>query len=235
MIRAVVVDIEGTTSATRFVTSTLFPYARERYANYLAEHQSEPDLMSILVAVRDESGEPETDEARIVAILESWTDADAKITPLKTIQGHIWQEGFARGDLIADFFPDVIPALRRWHDQGMRLAVFSSGSVDAQQAWFAHTPEGDLRDLVSGYFDTANAGPKREADSYRTIATRLAVPADAIVFLSDVRAELDAARAAGWATVGVLRDGEPFFAAGAGDHATIDSFDELEVVSRRGG
>ena len=227
MIRVVVVDIEGTTSATRFVASTLFPYARERYAKYVAEHRSTPELVPILDAVRTEIGEPAADEARIVATLEAWTDADAKFTPLKTIQGRIWQEGFDRRELVADFFPDVVPALRRWHGAGLELAVFSSGSVDAQQAWFAHSPEGDLRDLVRGYFDTGNAGPKREPDSYRAIATRLARPADAIVFLSDVRAELDAARIAGWATVGVLRAGEPYFAAGAGDHVAIHSFDEL--------
>jgi 2,3-diketo-5-methylthio-1-phosphopentane phosphatase len=228
--RAVVVDIEGTTSSTDFVTATLFPYARERFATYVAAHRESPALRARVDEVRREIGEPDGDDARVIAALEQWSDADRKFAPLKTIQGWIWQEAFAHGELTSHFYPDVVPALRRWNAAGLTLAVFSSGSVDAQRAWFAHSPDGDLSPLIRANFDTENAGPKREADSYRKIAAELACAPEAILFLSDVTAELDAARAAGWSTIGVRRAGEPSFDAGVGDHREINSFADLERV-----
>ncbi len=181
----------------------------------------------LLDEVRAAIDDPSADEDRIVAALEAWTDADAKVTPLKTVQGWIWQEGFARHELTSHFFPDVAPALRTWHEAGITLAVYSSGSIDAQKAWFSHTAAGDLLPLVDAHFDTENAGPKREVDSYRKITAALAQPAETITFLSDTRAELDAARAAGWTTVGVVRAGEPAAAAGVGDHRSVASFAEI--------
>jgi enolase-phosphatase E1 len=231
---AIVLDIEGTTGSTEFVFRTLFPYARERFTAYLTEHAGEPRVQRLVDDVRAEIGEPDAHTARIVAALEDWTDRDVKATPLKTVQGWIWDEGFARGDLTSHFFPDVIPALRRWHADGGTLAVFSSGSVDAQRAWYAHTPAGDLTDLISAHFDTANAGPKKEPDSYRKIAAALARPPDDITFLSDVQAELDAARAAGWRTIGVRRPGEPAAAAGIGTHREVASFDAVSFSDRDG-
>ena len=227
MISAVVVDIEGTTSSTEFVTATLFPYARKRYGDYLAEHADSPAVVRLLDDVRNAISEPAADTARVTAVLEHWTDTDAKVTPLKALQGWIWQEGFASGDLVSQFFPDVVPALRRWRAAGLSLAVFSSGSVEAQRAWFSHSPDGDLQPLISANFDTENAGPKREPESYRRISARLEVAASSLVFLSDVGAELDAARVAGWDTVGVRRDGEPAATAGVGGHREIRSFAEI--------
>ena len=229
MTQAIVLDIEGTTGATEFVFRTLFPYARERFATYLADHAGEPRVQQLLDDIRADIGEPDADVTRAVAALEDWTDRDVKITPLKTAQGWIWDDGFARGDLTSSFFPDVVPELRRWHDAGLQLAVFSSGSVDAQRAWYAHTPDGDLTSLISAHFDTANAGPKKEPDSYRKIAAALAIPPDEILFLSDVQGELDAARDAGWCTVGVRRTGEPAEAAGVGDHREISTFTDLKI------
>jgi enolase-phosphatase E1 len=121
------------------------------------------------------------------------------------------ERGFDSGDLVAHFFPNVIPALRAWRAAGHRLYVFSSGSVTAQRSWFAHSPEGDPTPPLSGHFDTENAGPKRVPDSYRVIATVIGADPARIVFLSDVTAELDAAREAGWHTVGVRRPGEPHY------------------------
>ncbi len=224
MIEAVVVDIEGTTSSTAFVTTTLFAYSRDHFAEYLSAHRDDAALARVLDGVRTEAGEPDADEARVVAILGSWVDADAKVTPLKTLQGWIWRDGFERGDLTSHLFPDVEPALRAWHARGLTLAIFSSGSVDAQRAWFGHSPAGDLQPLLSAYFDTENAGPKRDPDSYRKIATALGREANAIAFLSDARAELDAARDAGWYVIGVDRPGEPLAAQGFGDHPTVSSF-----------
>ncbi len=227
---AVVLDIEGTTSATAFVHDTLFPYARARLAAWVAAHRDEARVRAQLDAVRQALSDPAADAATVVAQLERWSDEDVKATPLKALQGWIWDEGFAAGALWSHFFPDVIPALRRWAAAGHTLWVFSSGSVAAQQAWFGHSPEGDLRPLLAGYFDTENAGPKREPSSYARIAAAIRRPPAEIVFLSDVAVELDAARAAGWHTVGLRRPGEPCFAAGVGDHLAVASFAALDLA-----
>ena len=218
---AVVLDIEGTTSSTTHVTDVLYPYARARYATWLAAHGDEPAVRAQLDVVAA-SG---TD---VVATLGRWTDEDRKETALKAIQGWIWDEGFAAGDLRSHFYPDVAPALRRWHAAGHGLWVFSSGSVTAQRAWFAHGPDGDLTALVSGWFDTETAGPKRAPASYARIAAVIGVTP--IVFLSDVAAELDAARVEGWTTVGVRRPGEPRPDAALGDHTVVASFAEVDAL-----
>jgi enolase-phosphatase E1 len=228
VIGTIVLDIEGTTSSSEFVSTTLFAYSRTQFSGYLAAHADETRVKQIVEDVRAAIDEPKADDARIVEVLQRWVDMDAKITPLKTLQGWIWEDGFARGALVSHFYPDVIPALREWHRGGYELVVFSSGSVAAQRAWFGHSPAGDLTPLQSGDFDTETAGPKREARSYGRIASALDVAADAFVFLSDTTAELDAARASGWNTVGVRRPGEPSFANGVGDHAQISSFAQLD-------
>jgi enolase-phosphatase E1 len=227
VIAVVVLDIEGTTSPTAYVTTTLFPYARQRFGAYLGEHGAEPRVRGLLDDVARELGHADATVDAAIAALERWTDEDRKVTPLKTLQGWIWTDGFARGDLVAPFFADVVPALRRWQAHGRALVVFSSGSVDAQHAWFGHSPDGDLRPLISAWFDTANAGPKRERASYAAITAAVARPVDETLFLSDVAAELDAARATGWRTVGVVRPGEPAATSGVGDHRAIASFAEL--------
>jgi enolase-phosphatase E1 len=230
MLAAVVLDIEGTTSATAYVHETLFPYARARLAGWVAAHRDEARVRAQLHAARGLMGEPGTDEAAVIARLAQWSDEDAKVTPLKALQGWIWDEGFVAGELTSHFFPDVVPALRQWASEGRSLWVFSSGSVAAQRAWFGHSPAGDLRPLLAGHFDTENAGPKREPGSYERIAAAIGRPAGEIVFLSDVTAELDAARAAGWQTVGVRRPGEPCYAAGVGDHLAVASIAALDLA-----
>lgn len=234
MIGTVVVDIEGTTSSTGFVHGTLFPYSRARFAGWLAVHRDEPPVAAQLDAVRAMVAEPEADVHRIVWWLQRWVDRDEKVAPLKAIQGWVWEEGFACGDLTSHFFDDVIPALRHWHAIGKQLAVFSSGSVAAQKAWFGHSPEGSLLGLFEQHhFDIDNAGPKRERASYERIAAALHREPASIVFLSDVTAELDAAREAGWQTVGVRRPGDQWFDAGVGDHLAVFSFDELDLSGPR--
>lgn len=208
----VVLDIEGTTSPAAYVFATMYPYAAQRFGAWLAGHPEDETM------VREEAnGRPALD-----ALLE-WSRQDLKVTALKSIQGKIWAEGFAAGDLVAPFFPDVIPALRAWHAAGRRLFIYSSGSAAAQRAWFGHTPEGDLGPLIDGYFDTQNAGPKREPGSYEAIA---AVTGHG-TFLSDVTAELDAARAAGWHTIGVRRPGEPHYPTGVGNHPEVSAFTDV--------
>lgn len=212
---AAVLDIEGTISPTSFVVDILYPYAAARFADWVDRHPDDPAVGQ----VRAQLGDPDAAAERVVSALLNWSRADRKVTALKTIQGRIWERGFATGDLAAQFFPDALPALRRWRAAGMALYVFSSGSVAAQRAIFG--PHGDL---IDGYFDTENAGAKRDASSYRAISRLAGVDPAGTVFLSDVRAELDAAGAAGWQTVGVRRPGEPHFAAGVGDHRDVDSF-----------
>ncbi|MCP3753618.1 acireductone synthase [Streptomyces sp. TBY4] len=227
---AVVLDIEGTTSATDFVVEVLYPYARERFGALIAGRSGEPEVARALAGVRTELGEPEAGPARIEQALNAWLDEDRKATPLKTLQGLLWAQGFARGELVSHFYADAVPALRRWHAAGVRLYVYSSGSVAAQRAWFGHSPEGDLRDLVSGWYDTENAGPKQEAGSFRAIAADTGIPPDRLLFLSDRAGELDAALAAGWRAVGVRRPGEPYYEQGLRGHAEARTFEEIDVA-----
>lgn len=218
----IVLDIEGTTSSTESVHVGLYAYARPRLGPYLDAHRDDPDVRAALAEI----GAATTAEA--VKVLHGWMDGDVKATPLKTLQGRIWAEGFAAGELTAHFFPDVPPALRAWHAAGHRLAVFSSGSVASQRPWFAGTAYGDLSVLVGHWFDTVNAGPKREPASYARIAETLGDPAG-LLFLSDVPAELDAAAAAGWRTTGVRRPGEPNAATPFGTHPVITTFEEIDL------
>jgi len=190
----VLTDIEGTTTPIAFVHEVLFPYALARLPAFCAEHADAP----VLAAVREQaSGDP-------LATLQGWMARDEKITALKTIQGMIWAQGYARGDIAGRLYPDVAPALRRWAKAGLRLFVYSSGSVAAQKLLFGHTPEGDLTGLFSGFFDTG-AGAKRDAASYAGICRGANVTPGEMLFLSDVVAELDAAAASGLLTCQLVR------------------------------
>lgn len=210
-VKAVLTDIEGTTSSIAFVTDTLFPYARARLADYVATHPAE--TAPLLDAVRaEEAGDP-------VETLLRWIDEDRKATPLKTLQGLIWAEGYADGTLKGHVYPDAVDALRRWHAQGLALYVYSSGSIAAQKLIFGYSNAGDLTPLFSGYFDTSS-GPKRDAQSYRHIAGEIGLPAAEILFLSDNAQEIAAARAAGMQVLHIDRDG------GSGD---IASFAGIEL------
>ncbi|MFK7894059.1 MAG: acireductone synthase [Granulosicoccus sp.] len=224
---AIVLDIEGTTSSTCYVHETLYPYAQQRFVSWLTHHQSDEQVAEQLNAIRSLADEPDASLERIVWWLNYWLEDDQKVTPLKAIQGWIWDEGFKAGKLKSHFYDDAIPVIRRWHTEGRRLFIFSSGSVAAQHAWFGHTPDGDLLPLFSGHFDTENLGPKRVASSYRLIAERTGFDVQNMVFLSDLQAELDAAREAGWHTVGVSRKGDQYYEQGVGDHLRIESFDQL--------
>lgn len=198
-VRAVLTDIEGTTSSIGFVTDTLFPYARARIADYIASYAE--DVAPVLAAV------PGDTLADKVQNLLRWMDEDAKVTPLKVLQGMIWADGYADGSLTGHVYPDVPAALARWKAAGIDLYVYSSGSVAAQKLIFGHSIAGDLTPMLSGYFDTTT-GPKREAESYRKIAEALDLPPGDILFLTDVRAEADAAREAGLQALLIDRDGD---------------------------
>lgn len=204
MIKAIVTDIEGTTSSISFVHDVLFPYAKERMADYIHDHADEPDVVTQLNEVRAEVGkELSTDE--VIAQLRQWIAEDKKITPLKALQGMIWEAGYQNGDFTGHMYDDATEYLKKWNADGIKLYVFSSGSVKAQKLLFGFSDDGDLTPLFSGYFDT-RIGSKREIDAYQNIINDLALPAEEILFLSDIKEELDAARQAGIQTVWLVRD-----------------------------
>ena len=224
MIRAVVTDIEGTTSSLSFVKDVLFPYARERLAAFIAEHGDEPEVAPLLEDARAEMGRPDATADEVAKRMIQWIDEDRKITPLKALQGIIWEAGYRDGDFTGHMYRDAAERLRRWHAEGIRLYIYSSGSVYAQKLLYGHSDFGDLTPLFSGYFDT-RIGGKRESDSYRAIVEEVGLPAGEILFLSDIVEELDAAEAAGMKTYWLVRDGDLDPAA---RHRQVRDFDTIE-------
>ncbi|QQP96664.1 acireductone synthase [Lysobacter enzymogenes] len=198
-IRAILTDIEGTTSSISFVKDVLFPYARRALPGFVAARGREPNVRKWLDTVALENGGACQDSV-IVEVLQGWIDEDRKHTALKALQGMIWADGYKSADFTSHMYPDAAPALRQWKDAGLRLYVYSSGSVPAQRLLFGHSDAGDLTGLFSGFFDT-EVGGKREAASYAHIRDSIGLPGDEILFLSDVVEELDAAREAGLGTV----------------------------------
>lgn len=229
-VAAVVTDIEGTTSSLAFVKEQLFPYARRELAAYVRAHAS--SLTEIAIQVRAAAdavagaaagaatgaatgaaagaaaGTASLSTQAMIDTLMQWMDEDRKITPLKTLQGMIWRHGYESGQLRGHVYEDAARALRAWHAAGIRLYVYSSGSVEAQRLLFAHSSQGDLTPLLSGYFDTL-IGPKLEPQSYQSIARALRLAPGAIGFLSDHAGEIQAATAAGMQTVLFAREAHP--------------------------
>ncbi|HZH43549.1 MAG TPA: acireductone synthase [Lysobacter sp.] len=198
-IRAILTDIEGTTSSISFVKDVLFPYARRALPAFVQARGHEPEVRRWLDAVAAEQGGL-CDDAMIVEVLQGWIDQDRKHTALKALQGMVWQDGYRNADFTAHMYWDAAEALKRWHAAGLPLYVYSSGSVPAQRLFFGHSDAGDLTPLFSGWFDT-EIGGKREAASYARIAQAIGHAPAEILFLSDVVEELDAAREAGLRTV----------------------------------
>lgn len=239
-ITSILLDIEGTTTPIDFVYKVLFPYARAHMKAFLAEHLSDEEIRADIISLREEH---EADEqqgiappplrdqskeeqlASLVAYIHWMMDRDRKSTPLKSLQGRVWQYGYKRGELQGQVFGDVPVAFERWYKQGKEISIYSSGSVLAQKLLFANTGAGDLTKLISGYFDT-KIGAKGEAESYKRISNILGQSASEILFISDVTAELDAARSTNMQTILCLRPGnhpQPV----ESSHPTIRSFDEL--------
>ena len=224
----ILTDIEGTTSSISFVKDVLFPYARRELPRFVRDRGHEPEVRQWLDMVAAENGGL-CQDGMIVETLQGMIDQDRKHTALKALQGMVWEAGYRHHDFTAPLYPDVVPALRAWHDAGHGLAVYSSGSVAAQKLLFAHTDAGDLTPLFRGFFDT-EVGHKRDADSYRLIADRLDRSVGDIVFLSDVVAELDAARAAGMRTVLLDRPEDypqPRIDDAANGHPRVASFADI--------
>jgi enolase-phosphatase E1 len=218
--RAILTDIEGTTTRIAYVRDVLFPFARAQLADFLQQNADRPDVAAVLDEVRRHAPGQQPLQA-----LTEWMDADAKITPLKTLQGLIWHQGYLAGTLHGELYPDVGPALRRWHAAGLRLEVYSSGSVAAQKLLFGHSESGDMTPLFAGFHDTA-IGAKRAPASYRAIAAAAAIPPEQWLFLSDVPAELEAARAAGMHACQLVRPQDATEASAA--HLQAVDFDAVE-------
>lgn len=220
-IRAVVTDIEGTTSSLSFVKDVLFPYARRFIPAFVQDHEAQ--LSGLRGEIEAMLGQQNLSSAEMVRILLQWMDEDRKITPLKSLQGMVWKTGYESGELQSHVYEDAVRGLRKWHASGLRLCVYSSGSVPAQKLLFAHTASGDLLPLFSGYFDTTT-GPKLESASYARIAGSLELPARSIVFLSDHTGETRAAAAAGLQTIVLARAG---IEANTREFPIARSFDEI--------
>ncbi len=225
MIRAIVTDIEGTTSSIDFVKDVLFPYARERLPGFVVTHEDKPEVQHWLHEAAREAGLVSASRQEIIDLLVRWIDEDRKATPLKALQGLIWEDGYAGGEFKGHVYPEVRENLQKWKKQGIHLYVYSSGSVAAQKLLFGHSEAGDLTPLFSGYFDT-EVGGKREVDSYRRIAEAVHIPADQILFLSDIAQELDAAAAAGFQTVQLVR---PPSAQTESRHEQVSDFNQISV------
>ena len=240
-IRGILLDIEGTTTPISFVHEVLFSYAREQLQHYLTQHSDSAETLADIAMLRKEHAsdvevklnpptlaENGNDEIRSLVSYVNWLmDHDRKSTALKRLQGKIWQQGYLDGKLQAQLFADVAPALRRWHQAGLSVNIFSSGSSLAQQLLFAHTTAGDFTDVIANYFDTT-IGPKTAVESYRRIAATLCLPAQGVLFISDVVAELDAASEAEMKTLLCVRPGNAPLPQGQ-QHQVVNRFENVLV------
>ena len=240
-------DIEGTTCPISFVSKVLFPYAKQELHAYLQSHQHLTDIQLLIHEAWEEwrgdqneqsqnllrQSPAERDDSHQQAItkyLQHLINIDKKSTVLKELQGRIWENGYSEGSIQSDLYPEACAALENWHNNGLQLAVYSSGSVNAQKLLYGHTPQGDMRSLFCGWFDT-RTGPKKEAQSYSIIAKELATTPEQITFISDNQAECNAARQAGLATLFSLREGNPD--QDPGSHRVIQSLDEvINMINR---
>jgi len=226
VIRAIVTDIEGTTSSIDFVHQTLFPYAKTHVRAFLRAQGGNDEVQHLLDDVEKLAGaDLSIDEA--ADVLEQWMEEDRKFTPLKSLQGLIWKIGYEAGALKGHVYADTPEYLRRWHAQGLALYVYSSGSVAAQKLIFGHSDAGDLTPLFSGYFDT-RIGGKREVSAYQRILQEIKLPGEQVLFLSDIGEELDAARIAGMHTCQLVRDDK---AMAAPAHPQARDFSQVSVAA----
>lgn len=224
-IRAILTDIEGTTSSISFVKDVLFPYARERLPAFVVTHADKPEVQHWLHEAALEDGLVSASEQEIIELLIGWIDTDRKSTALKALQGMIWADGYKEADFRAHIYADAARCLQKWSASGLSLYVYSSGSKQAQELLFANTEAGDLTSVFADYFDT-ETGPKRESASYARIATAIGFAPAEILFLSDIVEELDAARAAGLQTILLARDAGGCPANSA--HPCVTDFDAID-------
>lgn len=223
-IKAIVTDIEGTTGSIHFVHQVLFPYAGQHLPDYIRQHAATAAVAEQLDAARAEMGLPDADTEAVIQQLLQWISDDKKVTPLKALQGMVWEAGYRSGAFTGHVYSDAQQALKCWFEQQLRLFIYSSGSVFAQKLLFGYSDFGDLTPWFEDYFDT-RIGGKREAASYQRILRQLDLPASEVLFLSDVAEELDAAAEAGMQTVQLVRDNSVM----SGQHPTVQSFADIRI------
>jgi enolase-phosphatase E1 len=229
--RGILLDIEGTTSSIAFVYDVLFAHAKAQIGDFLTAHAADPTVRAAALGIAAAAGLPPTDPAtpegrtRVALAAIDLMNRDVKDTSLKALQGMIWRSGFESGTLVAHVFDDVPPALAQWADSGLDVRIYSSGSIEAQRLYFRHTAAGDLTPLLRGHYDTTT-GPKRDSGSYTAIAADMGLEPRRILFVSDIGAELDAARGAGFATALAERPGNAA-PTSVFDHDPLASFAEI--------
>ena len=235
----ILLDIEGTTSSVSYVFDVMFPFVLRELDAYLESAWNEPDLAPVLDQIAQDAGSEDfatwtgdcTDEAerreKVATEIRRLMDGDVKATGLKALQGMIWKDGFERGEMVAQVYDDVPEALERWTSAGLRVYIYSSGSIGAQKLFFGHSEAGNLLKYFSGHFDTTT-GPKKEVKSYDTIAAEVGEAADKVLFISDIVAELDAAKEAGMCTLLSIRPGNKPVEDGH-MHEAITSFAQVSI------
>jgi len=226
MITTILTDIEGTTSSITFVKDVLFPFSRKRLPAFIVSHADNLQVQHWLHEAAKEANLIAASQQEMIELLQSWIDQDRKATSLKALQGMIWEEGYRAQEFQAHIYEDAARCLRRWYDEDFRLYVYSSGSVKAQKLFFQHTEAGDLTNIFSDYFDT-EIGHKREINSYRTIAAKIGELPQQILFLSDIKEELDAAHHTGMHTFMLCRP--PSQCEKNEVHPYGQSFDEIDL------
>lgn len=222
-VQAVLCDIEGTTSSLTFVHDVLFPLSYDRMEDFIKQNWNSDLIRQEIQQIKSESPD------EVIKTLRSWIKEDRKEGALKSIQGKIWKDAFESGKIRGHVYQDVPPNFEKWRSSGIKICIFSSGSIEAQKLLFHYSEAGDLTQFISSYFDTTS-GPKRESLSYKKIAAELSLPTANILFLSDVQSELDAARNAGMQTTQLLR--EVATPKNFSKHPMVSSFDEIKLSAK---
>ncbi|MFT7815702.1 enolase-phosphatase E1 [Arapaima gigas] len=249
-VSVVLLDIEGTTTPITFVKDVLFPYIREHLEEHLSAHWEEDECKQDVQLLKKQAEEDarqhracrvhsvdqtvHTDEEKAIReVVDNvlWQmAADRKTTALKQLQGHMWRTAYMSGKIKGELYQDVVPAIRRWRRQGLKVYIYSSGSVEAQRLLFGYSVEGDVLDLFDGHFDT-NMGLKVESKSYRRIADRIGCSPEDIMFLTDVTREAKAAEEAGVNVAVVVRPGNMELTEEEQSHySLVTSFHQLEMA-----
>jgi enolase-phosphatase E1 len=226
-VKFVLTDIEGTTTSVRFVYEVLFPYFRENIQK-LKEHTDHKEVQiafkqTVNLAL-DLEGKKLNSVDEIIETLLRWSKEDRKLTPLKVLQGMVWEEAYKLGEIKGHVYPDVADSLRNWNSEGIQLGVFSSGSIVAQKLLFGHSEAGDLTGYFSAFFDTTT-GSKRDSETYQGICETLKLDASEILFLSDSKEELEAADKVGYQTLQLLRPETV-----ANWKHTVADFSEIDII-----
>ena len=231
MIKAILTDIEGTTSSISFVRDVLFPYAAVHLPMFVRANAKDPAVAEQLQAVAKEANVDAGDYPAIIDALQRWIAEDKKITPLKALQGMLWEHGYRHRDYRAHVYPDAFEQLKKWHAAEIPLYVYSSGSIQAQKLFFGYSEFGDMLSLFSGFFDTTS-GLKQDVESYRRIVAAMDFPAEEVLFLSDIVGELDAAKQAGLETAWLVRPADVVASAeliAASHHPVVRSFSDIQL------